>query len=86
MSFVGFLIALANLSGVVLVVGPLTDQQPAHAPLVPALDPNDFLPQHTQGQVPAKWQLHLGLLAAIAACDVVPALDLQGDKDLKREL
>jgi hypothetical protein len=49
MSFVGFLIALANLGGVVLAEGPLTDQQPARAPLEPAPDPNDFLPQRTRG-------------------------------------
>jgi hypothetical protein len=86
MLLVGFLIALANLGGVVLAKGPSTDKQPARAPLKPAPDPNDFLPQRTWGQAPAKQLLHLGLLAAIAASDAVPALDLRGDKKLKRDL
>jgi hypothetical protein len=86
MSFVGFLIALANLGGVSLVANPLMDQQPSRTPPEPAPDPHDFMPQRTRGRAPAKRLLHLGLLAAIAASDAVPTLSLRSEKELKREL
>jgi hypothetical protein len=87
MSFVGLLLALANLGGLVLVANPLMEQQPPIVvPPEPAPDPHDFLPKRTRGRPPAKRLLHLGLLAAIAASDAIPALNLLSDKSLKREL
>jgi hypothetical protein len=86
MSFVGFLIALANLGGVVLTGDPLTDPQPLRVPSPPPPDPHDFHPRRTRGQPPSKRLLHLGLLAALSVSKAVPTLGLQSDKQLRRDL
>jgi hypothetical protein len=85
--FVGFLIALANLGGVVLTVDPSTDPQPLRVPSPPPPDPHAFLPWCTRGQPPSKRLLHLGLLAALSVSKAVPTLlGLQSNKQLRRDL
>jgi hypothetical protein len=59
--------------------------QPPGVPPELEPDPHDFLPKRTC-QAPAKRILHLGLLAAITASNVIPGLSLRSEKDLTRDL
>jgi hypothetical protein len=85
MSFVSLLLGLARLGGFALIANPLMARQSPGIPPEPGPDPHDFLPK-TSHRAPATRLLHLGLLAAIAASDAIPALGLTSEKLLKRDL
>jgi hypothetical protein len=85
MSFVSFLLGMARLGGLILVANPMMGRQSPGIPPEPEPDPHDFLPWKSR-RAPATRLLHLGLLAAIAASDAIPALGLTSEKVLKRDL
>ena len=85
MSFVSLLLGLANCAYFALVANPYWVQR-APPPSVPKPDPHNFLPKRTRGQAPAKGLLQSGLLAALAASNTIPTLNLASAKVLKKEL
>ncbi len=86
LTFANVLTERARLAGFVLDANPVLELQPPGVPPKPEPDPHDFLPKRTRGKAPAKRLLQLGLLAAIAASDAIPTLNLQSGKALKRDL